>query len=389
MNLLSNAFKFIEDGGSIEIRINIVAGNVVMQFCDTGCGIDTGQQEKIFQCFYQAERRENHLGGSGIGLYLVAEYVKMHKGNIQVSTNIPKGSIFTVTLPMHAGTQSMPQEITSNENKNLQTPSTGETEYNYTILLVDDNSDFLDFLSACLSTSYNVLKATNGKDALEILKTENVDIVVSDIMMPDMNGLELCSTIKNDILTSHIPVILLTARASEEYQLEGLNNGADDYITKPFNMEILKLRISKLIERSLKKHELFDEQLKIEPSHIAITPLDRQFVDKAIQIVEDNINNADFSVEELAEKLNISRGYLYKKIVKITGKNALEFIRLIRMKRAQQFLTESQLQIAEIAYKLGYNSPKVFTKHFKEKFGMTPSEFIRQQIGEKAGKARQ
>lgn len=389
MNLLSNAFKFIEDGGSIEIRINIVAGNVVMQFCDTGCGIDAGQQEKIFQCFYQAERRENHLGGSGIGLYLVAEYVKMHKGNIQVSTNIPKGSIFTVTLPMHAGTQSMPQEITSNENKNLQTPSTGETEYNYTILLVDDNSDFLDFLSACLSTSYNVLKATNGKDALEILKTENVDIVVSDIMMPDMNGLELCSTIKNDILTSHIPVILLTARASEEYQLEGLNNGADDYITKPFNMEILKLRISKLIERSLKKHELFDEQLKIEPSHIAITPLDRQFVEKAIQIVEDNINNADFSVEELAEKLNISRGYLYKKIVKITGKNALEFIRLIRMKRAQQFLTESQLQIAEIAYKLGYNSPKVFTKHFKEKFGMTPSEFIRQQIGEKAGKARQ
>lgn len=313
----------------------------------------------------------------------------MHKGNIQVSTNIPKGSIFTVTLPMHTGTQSMPQEVTSNENKNLQTPSTGGTEYNYTILLVDDNSDFLDFLSACLSTSYNVLKATNGKDALEILKTENADIVVSDIMMPDMNGLELCSTIKNDILTSHIPVILLTARASEEYQLEGLNNGADDYITKPFNMEILKLRISKLIERSLKKHELFDEQLKIEPSHIAITPLDRQFVEKAIQIVEDNINNADFSVEELAEKLNISRGYLYKKIVKLTGKNALEFIRLIRMKRAQQLLTESQLQIAEIAYKLGYNSPKVFTKHFKEKFGMTPSEFIRQQIGEKAGKARQ
>ncbi len=146
-------------------------------------------------------------------------------------------------------------------------------------------------------------------------------------------------------------------------------------------MEILKLRISKLIENNLKKHELFDEQVKIEPSRIAITPLDQQFVEKAIQIVEENINNADFSVEELAAKLNISRGYLYKKIVKITGKNAIEFIRLIRMKRAQQLLAESQLQIAEIAYKLGYNSPKVFTKHFKEKFGITPSEFIRQQTG--------
>ena len=386
MNLLSNAFKFTEDGGSIEIRINIVAGNVVMQFCDTGCGINASQQEKIFQCFYQAERQENHLGGSGIGLYLVAEYVKMHKGSIQVSTNIPKGSIFTVTLPLHTGTQPA-KMATDDENTSLQAPPpAGENEYSYTILLVDDNGDFLDFLSACLSTSYNVLKATNGKDALEILKTENTDIVISDIMMPDMNGLELCAAIKNDIRTSHIPVILLTARASEEYQLEGLNNGADDYITKPFNMEILKLRISKLIENNLKKHELFDEQLKIEPSRIAITPLDRQFVEKAIQIVEDNINNADFSVEELAAKLNISRGYLYKKIVKITGKTTLEFIRLIRMKRAQQLLAESQLQVAEIAYKLGYNSPKVFTKHFKEEFGMTPSEFIRQQTGGKQAK---
>ena len=155
--------------------------------------------------------------------------------------------------------------------------------------------------------------------------------------------------------------------------------GADDYITKPFNMEVLKLRISKFIESSLKKHELFEQQIKIEPSHITITSLDQQFVEKAIQIVEDNINNAEFSVEELAVQLNISRGYLYKKMVKITGKTSLEFIRIIRMKRAQQLLAESQLQIAEIAYKLGYNSPKIFTKHFKEEFNMSPSEFMRRQ----------
>ncbi|MCD8182217.1 MAG: response regulator [Bacteroides sp.] len=378
MNILSNAFKFTENKGSIEIKINIIEDNLVMQFCDTGCGIDAAQQKKIFQCFYQAEQQENSEGGSGIGLYLVAEYVKMHKGNIQVSTNVPHGSIFTISLPMHATVQPQMQEQPAEESKMPPKQGNGN-EQNYTILLVDDNYDFLDFLSACLSTSYNVLKAMNGLEALEVLKAENVDIVISDVMMPKMDGLELCTAIKSDLRISHIPIILLTAKASEEYQLEGLNMGADDYITKPFNMEVLKLRISKFIESSLKKHELFDRQIKIEPSHITITSLDRQFVEKAIQIVEDNINNAEFSVEELAAQLNISRGYLYKKMVKITGKTSLEFIRIIRMKRAQQLLAESQLQIAEIAYKLGYNSPKIFTKHFKEEFKMSPSEFIRSQ----------
>ncbi len=379
MNILSNAFKFTENKGSIEIKINIVGSNVVMQFCDTGCGIDAAQQKKIFQCFYQAEHQENTQGGSGIGLYLVAEYVKMHKGNIQVSTNVPQGSIFTISLPIHATIHPQMQEEQTDQTEiqQLVPASSNVDEQNYTILLVDDNYDFLDFLSACLSTSYNVLKATNGQEALEILKTENVDIVISDVMMPKMNGLELCTAIKSDLCISHIPIILLTAKASEEYQLEGLNMGADDYITKPFNMEVLKLRISKFIESSLKKHELFNQQIKIEPSRLTITSLDRQFVEKAIAIVEDNINNVGFSVEELAAQLNISRGYLYKKMVKITGKTSLEFIRVVRMKRAQQLLSESQLQVAEIAYKLGYNSPKIFTKHFKEEFGMSPSEFMR------------
>mgnify|MGYP000757614875 CR=1 FL=1 len=379
MNILSNAFKFTENHGSIEIRIDLTDSNVVLQFCDTGCGIDTAQQKKIFQCFYQAEHGESSQGGSGIGLYLVAEYVKMHKGTIGVAPNTPRGSVFTISLPLHAAPQPGVQEQPAEDNEKPRPAQEADSGENYTILLVDDNYDFLDFLSACLSTSYNVLKAADGQEALEVLKTENIDIVISDVMMPRMNGLELCTAIKSDIHFSHIPIILLTAKASEEYQLEGLNMGADDYITKPFNMEVLKLRISKFIESSLKKHELFNEQMKIEPSRITITPLDRQFVEKAIGIVESNINNAEFSVEELAGQLNISRGYLYKKMVKITGKTSLEFIRVIRMKRAQQMLAESQLQIAEIAYRLGYNSPKIFTKHFKEEFKMSPSEFVRQQ----------
>lgn len=381
MNILSNAFKFTENKGSIEIRIHIEGSNLVMQFSDTGCGIDDTQQKKIFQCFYQAEQQENTLGGSGIGLYLVAEYVKMHKGNIQVSNNVPHGSIFTISLPMHATLQPQLQEQQSVENTRPPEQSGSTNKQNYTILLVDDNYDFLDFLSACLSTNYNVLKAMNGLEAIEVLNTENVDIIISDVMMPKMNGLELCTAIKSDIRISHIPIILLTAKASEEYQLEGLNMGADDYITKPFNMEVLKLRISKFIENNLKKHELFNDEIKIEPSRITITPLDQQFVEKAIRIVEDNLTNAEFSVEELAGQLNISRGYLYKKMVKITGKTSLEFIKVIRMKRAQQLLAESQMQIAEIAYMLGYNSPKIFTKHFKEEFGISPSEFIRNRKG--------
>ena len=175
-----------------------------------------------------------------------------------------------------------------------------EETHPFTILLVDDNYDFLKFLSESLARKYHVLKATNGKQALNVLEKEDIDLVVSDIMMPEMDGLELCSTIKNDIRYSHIPIILLTAKASEEHQLEGLNVGADDYITKPFNMEVLKLRINKIIEMNVKRQEIFNQEIKIEPSRITITPLDRQLVEKAIQIVEDNISETEFSVEELA-----------------------------------------------------------------------------------------
>ena len=189
-------------------------------------------------------------------------------------------------------------------------------------------------------------------------------------MMPEMDGLELCSTIKNDIRYSHIPIILLTAKASEEHQLEGLSVGADDYITKPFNMKSSSCASTRL--SNVKRQEIFNQDIKIEPSRITITPLDQQLVEKAIQIVEDNISETEFSVEELASSLNISRSYFYKKMIKITGKKPIEFIRTIRMKRAQQLLTESQMQVSEIAYTLGYNSPKIFSKHFKEEFNISP-----------------
>lgn len=375
-NLLSNAFKFTPDGGSISLDIQLDERWITLRVADTGCGIEDEAKEKIFQRFYQPANTPPNKGGSGIGLHITSEYVKMHGGTIRVCDNQPCGSIFEVVLPLHqesVATQ-MPESAT------IPAPDTAEDGENagFTILLVDDNADFLHFLSESLGKLYHVLKATNGRQALGVLEKEDIDLVVSDVMMPEMDGVELCKAIKTDIRYSHIPVILLTAKANEEHQLEGLGVGADDYIIKPFNMEVLKLRIHNLIEMGHKRQELFNEQIKIEPSRITITPLDQQMVEKAIQIVEENIGEPEFSVEELAASLNISRSYFYKKMVKITGKKPIEFIRTIRMKRARQLLAESQMQVAEIAYMLGYNSPKVFSKHFKEEFGVSPSEFKNQ-----------
>ena len=374
-NILSNAFKFTPNKGSISLSIELEDTHLKLTFTDTGCGIDDESKEKVFLRFYQSDKNQSSSGGSGIGLHIVSEYVKMHQGTIHIEDNEPGGSIFILTLPLHQHSDKE-QEVESTEKQPVD-----EALHPFTILLVDDNYDFIKFLSESLSKKYQVVKAMNGKQALSVLEKEDVDLVVSDIMMPEMDGLELCSTIKNDIRYSHIPIILLTAKASEEHQLEGLSVGADDYITKPFNMEVLKLRINKIIDMNVKRQELFNQEIRIEPSRITITPLDQQLVEKAIRIVEENLSETEFSVEELAASLNISRSYFYKKMVKITGKKPIEFIRTIRMKRAQQLLAESQMQVAEIAYMLGYNSPKVFSKHFKEEFSLSPSEFIRQQTG--------
>ena len=371
-NILTNAFKFTPNKGSISMNIEVKESNLELTFADTGCGIEDENKEKIFQRFYQSSKNPANSGGSGIGLHIASEYIKMHHGKISVKDNHPCGSIFLITFPLHQNSEVIEEDDT------IKMQSAEEESRQSTILLVDDNYDFLKFLSESLSKQYHILKASNGKQALSILKKEDADLIISDVMMPEMDGLELCSNIKKDIRYSHIPIILLTAKASEEHQLEGLETGADDYITKPFNMEVLKLRICKMIEMNIKRQGIFNQEIKIEPSRITITPLDQQLIEKAIAIVEDNINETEFSVEELASSLNISRSYFYKKMIKITGKKPIEFIRTIRMKRAQQLLTESQMQISEIAYILGYNSPKVFSKHFKDEFNISPSEFIRQ-----------
>ena len=245
------------------------------------------------------------------------------------------------------------------------------------ILVVDDEREIADLVALYLKNEgYHVHTFYDGQTALTGTQQTEYDLAVLDVMMPGMDGFTLCRKIREH---HHYPIIMLTAKSEDMDKINGLTIGADDYITKPFNMEVLKLRINKIIEMNVKRQEIFNQEIKIEPSRITITPLDRQLVEKAIQIVEDNISETEFSVEELASSLNISRSYFYKKMIKITGKKPIEFIRTIRMKRAQQLLTESQMQVSEIAYTLGYNSPKVFSKHFKDEFNISPSEFIRQQ----------
>lgn len=205
----------------------------------------------------------------------------------------------------------------------------------------------------------------------------NVTIIVSDVMMPVMNGIELCRQIKTNIYWSHIPVILLTARTAEEHVMEGLELGADDYITKPFNFILLKLRIQKFVEWTEKSHVSFSQKLDVSPAEITITSLDEALIAKAIKVVEEHISDIEFSVEALSIALGLSRGHLYKKLIAITGKGPIEFIRTIRLKRGRQLLEKSQMQIAEIAYEVGFNSPKRFAKYFREEFGSLPSEYLR------------
>lgn len=373
-NILSNAFKFTPDNGEVKVSATVKGDDLVMEFTDTGKGIKDEYKEKIFQRFFQSPDNSPSDAGSGIGLYLVKEYVHLHGGSITVHDNHPCGSVFVINLPITDNVRFDQDYV----NTTARTDERNNGNEPFTILLVDDSIDLLRFLSESLSTDYRVLTAKNGRQALDVIEDEDVDLVISDVMMPEMDGIELCKTLKKDIRFSHIPIIMLTAKASEEYQMEGLGVGATDYIPKPFNMRVLKLKIKNIIELSKTQKEAFEKEVRIEPSHITVTPLDQKFVEQAIKIVEDNFSNKDFSVDMLANNLNISRSYFYKKMLKITGKKPIEFIRIIRLKRAQQLLSESQMNISEIAYNVGYNSPELFSKHFKEEFGLSPSDYKKQ-----------
>ena len=386
MNLLSNAFKFTPEGGRVTVMIEHVAGTpdiLEIKIADTGIGISDVDKEHIFERFYQAGHKGvEETTGNGIGLSLVRDFVTLHEGEVKVFDNIGMGSVFVIQFPVkHVETQvQLPEETGmpagDEEDKEMKEEVREEMERkNFPLLLiVDDNEDFRIFMRYSLELQYRVKLAVNGKEAWEMMQEELPDLVISDVMMPQMDGNELCRLIKQDKRTAHIPVILLTARQNTEAKLEGLQTGADDYVTKPFNMTILVLRIRKLIELS-RYHRVTQGMIDPAPSEIVITSLDEKLIEKAIKYVEDNMSRTELSVEELSRELGMSRVHLYKKLLQITGKTPIEFIRVIRLKRAAQLLRESQLHVSEVAFEVGFNNPKYFSRYFKDEFGVLPSVY--------------
>ncbi|NLU95362.1 hybrid sensor histidine kinase/response regulator transcription factor [Chitinophaga sp. Ak27] len=385
-NLLSNAFKYTYDHGKVSVNLtynmpaaNDTEGTFAISIKDSGIGIPAQQHEKIFERFFQTEVPESMVNqGTGIGLAITKEFVKLHNGTITVESEPNQGTCFTVLLParrMYVSPQPIAPVAPAEEGEQIMIEEEKKGNKKKTIMIVEDNEDLRFYLKDNLKDQYHVEEATNGSEGWEKIKRLNPDLVVSDVMMPIMDGVALAGKIKSEMLTAHIPVILLTAMGSEEKQLEGLKAGANDYITKPFTFEILASRINNLLVQQQLLKKRFQKQITVNPEEVTITPVDEKFLKQALEIIENQMDNPDFSVDEFSRKLFMSRVTLYRKINSLTGKSPLDFIRSIRLKRAAQLLNNSGMSIAEVAYQVGFNNPKVFSKLFKEEFRVTPSEY--------------
>jgi len=381
-NLLSNALKFTPRGGEItmlveaDIQSNNHTVNLKISVSDNGIGIPEEHQEKIFERFYQVSHQGEGGQGSGIGLHLVKEYLQLMQGDVEMQSVEGEGSKFTIRLPL---------ELIHLEHSTTK-PITDVSEYTEgvvaeadhampLVLVVEDNPDLRVFLRDCLKENYRVIEAANGAKGLEMARKQMPDLIISDIMMPVMDGMEMCKRLKSELITSHIPIILLTAKISEETKLMGLQIGIDDYITKPFNLEELLLKIRNIANQRELLQKRFQKKIEVSPDQITITSLDEKLLEKAIKIVEDNMSNSELSVEEMSRLLGMSRVQLYKKLLSITGKTPIEFIRIIRLKRAALLLEKSQMSVSEIAYEVGFNTPRYFSRYFKEEYNMTPSAY--------------
>jgi len=366
-NLLSNAFKFTPEGGVV--RLNLAEKQqegrpfACITVSDTGVGIPSEALAHIFERFYQVQQTDDSKVGSGIGLHLVKEYVRLHEGTVQVESEPGKGTVFTICIPMdlHLSEEGVVPAASSDKRKKL--------------MVVEDNHDFRTFLKEQLSELYQVIDAPDGEEGEKLAIEQNPDLIVSDIMMPKMDGLELCRHIKHNVQTSHIPVILLTARSGDETKISGYEVGADSYISKPFSFDVLLARIKQLIEQQEGRKKEFRKTLRVNPSCITITSIDEQLIQKALKLIEDHMDNSEYNVEQLSLDMGMSRMNLYRKLQAITGQTPTDFIRTIRLKRAAQLLRDGKLNVSEVADRVGFSSSSYFTKCFKELFGVLPTQY--------------
>lgn len=385
-NLLSNAFKFTPERGHISIMLDIkTAGEVDLleiKIQDTGIGIPQKVQDKIFERFFQSEMPGSIVNqGSGIGLSIVKEFIKLQNGEISVESEEDQGSCFTILLPVKTvhevftaepdvkQSEIIPEIVVkaSIENKNFNKKQT--------VLLIEDNDDFRFYLKDNLKELYHIIEAANGKEGWQKALALHPNLIVSDISMPEMNGIDLCRKIKQDSRTKHIPIILLTALTGEEQQLKGLETGASDYLTKPFNFEILLSKIKNLLVQQESMRKTYQTQVEAKPGEVAVESINEKLIQQVLQVIEKNMANYEFSVEELSAEVYMSRVTLYKKLLTLTGQTPVEFIRTIRLKRAAQLLETGQLTISQVSYKVGFKSQKYFTKCFKAEFNALPSAY--------------
>ena len=384
-NLLSNAFKYNKLNGFVQVSLNEVNVNsersITITVKDSGIGVADEKVSNIFNRFYDGDYRKQEETGTGIGLWLTKTLIELYHGSITVESQLGIGTEFVVTLPLDAASY----KLTEIDEHSTEVPDEDQNEESdkklifneefQTILLVDDNQELLRVVAEPLRDIYNVVTAENGYDALEKIALYPVDMVVSDVMMPEMDGFTLCKKLKSEIETSHIPVILLTAKSMEEDKIQGYESGADSYITKPFKPSLLLTRIAGVFRNRDQNATKFNRQDTPVISNLDISKIDQQFLLKAIQVVEENLDNADFDSDQFESSLNVTTSTLYRKIKSITGSAPNDFIRNIRLKRSCQLLQASEMNISEVAYAVGFNDPKYFARCFKKEFGKTPGQY--------------
>lgn len=394
-NLLSNAFKFTGKGGKITVNLSLVfdsaendlVGNsdekrlIEITVKDTGIGISESNLEKIFVRFFQIGDNQSQTG-TGIGLALTKELVKLHNGKLFVTSKPGKGSKFTVQLPyeeilVSESERSVSPVKDTPENARAEDTSpdviSGEKKI---MLLVDDNADVRYFIKTHFQDTYQVLEAANGVEGWEIALKTIPDIVISDVLMPDMDGYEFCRKIRKDERTSHIPVLLLTALGSREHEIEGLSYGADDYITKPFDLIILQTKIENILSVRQSLKQKYTSEILLQPRNVILSSPDERFLQKAIDVIEANIADPDLDIERFALEIGVSRMQLYRKLNALTEMTVKEFVRSIRLKRAAQLLVQRKLNISEVAYAVGFRDLSHFRKCFRQEFGMSASEYV-------------
>ncbi|WP_038530556.1 hybrid sensor histidine kinase/response regulator transcription factor [Formosa agariphila] len=398
-NLISNAFRYTPKNGKIVIRIVQKSNVLIIQVEDSGVGIAEEYKDKIFERFFELNVNRkpdnNYNKGTGIGLSIVKNIVDLHKGKIYVKDNLDgKGTIFSVELQQgraHLEDADIIKDFKFSDDLEQYVTQLTDSEAvldedvfeklneenRPTILLVEDNKPLRKFMRSLLKQDFKILEAENGKIAYKIALREDLNLIVSDVVMPEMTGTELCSKIKSDIRTSHIPLILLTSRSSLIYKIEGLESGADDYISKPFDVKEFKLRIKNLLNSINRLKEKMNANEGLKPEDLVLSSIDEDLYKKALHIMDKNIANEQFDIPQFCEELGVSRTVLFKKIKAWTDYTPNDFIQHIRLKKAANLLEHDQYSISQISYMVGFKNPKYFSKVFKNKFGKTPTAYIK------------